>query len=270
MKNRILKISFSLVPVLLFMFACEEIIEIELNSSNPNIVIEGNVTDQPGPYQVKITQTTDYYNPDSIPTISNAEVQISDNLGNTEVLTKLGNGLYETQAIQGTPGRTYTLQVLHDGESYNATSFMPHAINIDSFYYTQEEGNFRDKNNYKLVCVFKDNAGIDDYCRIKVFKNNELESGYFLYNGRLSDGNRIEFDRFRVQEIKQNDKIQLDLLTIDKTVYEYYSTLSDAIASDPRGLGSSEVLANPNSNISGGALGYFGAYPLRTDSLVIK
>lgn len=269
MKRKNYTLIMLLISLFLIFTACEEIVVIDLNSSDPKIVIEGTITDQPGPCLVKIAQTTDYYNPDSIPTISGAQVQISDNAGQVEILTEISPGIYKTKVLKGVPGRTYTLTVSHENEIYQAVSTMSEAIEIDSLYYTYNDMGIRG-SQYELVCVFQDKPGIEDYCRIKVYKNNEPESSYFLYNGRLSDGNLIKFKGFRIEELEASDTIRVDLLTIDKSVYEYYSTLSDVIASDPRGMISTEVPANPNSNLSGGALGYFGAYTVRTDSIVIK
>ena len=265
---------FKVIPIVmctLALLGCEEVIEINLNSSDPKIVIEGTVTDQVGPYVVKISQTTDYYNPGDYPLISGADVTISDNYGNTDRLVETESGIYQTDSLQGIPGRTYSLHVELNGESYTAVSTMPVAIEIDSLYYTQEENGFRKDSDeqYEVTCVFTDRTGTDDFCRLKIYRNNAVEVGYALYNGRLSDGNVIEFDRFQA-EFEENDRVKIQLYSIDPATYEYYSTLSEVLASDSRGIISTEVPANPVSNLSGDALGYFGAFTVRSDSIVIK
>ena len=47
-------ISFSFSLMLLV--SCTKVINVNLNSAAPDIVIEGNVNDGPGPYQVKLSQ----------------------------------------------------------------------------------------------------------------------------------------------------------------------------------------------------------------------
>ena len=37
----------------LLLFSCTKVINVNLNNANPNIVIEGVVSDAPGPYQVQ-------------------------------------------------------------------------------------------------------------------------------------------------------------------------------------------------------------------------
>ena len=57
------------------------------------------------------------------------------------------------------------------------------------------------------------------------------------------------------------DSIACQLMTIDRPVYEYFSSLR----AGQRGG------ANPRSNISGGCLGYFAAGSVtRTDTIVFK
>ncbi len=94
------------------LLSCEKVIDIDLKNSEPQIVIDGTVNDRPGPYTVKISKTGDYYKPSSFPAVAGADVTISDNAGNTETLSEVTDGIYQTLYIQGIPSRTYTLKVI--------------------------------------------------------------------------------------------------------------------------------------------------------------
>ena len=255
----------------LLLSSCEELINIDLNSADPKIVIEGTVTDQPGPYRVTVTKTTDYYNPGTYPTVSGAQVTISDDLGFSEELQEIENGVYQTINLQGVSDRIYTLTVMAEGQTYSAVSSMPQPTEIDSLYYEKSEGGPRqkDKEGYNLIVVFRDEPGVEDFKRIKVFRNGILQSGYFLYNGRLSDGNLIEYNRIRT-DFELGDFVSIELLSIDKATYEYYSTLGNAAASSSVSKIQTKIPANPNSTLSGDALGYFGAFTVRPDSIFIE
>lgn len=263
--------TFFITSLILLSFSCEEVINVDLNSADPKIVIEGTVTDQPGPYTVTITKTTDYYNPGSYPTVSGARVSIADDLGFSEQLHETTAGIYQTVNLQGTSGRTYTLTVIAEGKTYRAVSFMPQPTEIDSLFYKKVEEGIRpkDKDGYNLVIRFTDQPGVEDFKRIKIFRNSKLQDGYFLYNGRLSDGNVIEYDRIHA-DFELNDFVFVELLSIDKATYEYYSTMSNATASSGGSKIQTKIPANPNSNLSGNALGYFGAFTVRPDSVWIK
>ena len=78
----------------------------------PSLVVEGQITDQPGPYTVKLTRTANY----SIRSLNlletGATVSIEDNQGNKETLKEqAGGGTYATSAtgIRGVAGRSYKL-----------------------------------------------------------------------------------------------------------------------------------------------------------------
>ena len=180
------------------------------------------------------------------------------------------NQFIGTEVLQiQTANNIYDLSVEIGGENYQASSTMPIALEIDSLYNIYEKRGFRG-DVYSFGCIFTDNPGVEDYCRLKIYRNNDADPTYFLYNGRLSDGNTIEYERFRRLELELNDVVKVELLSIDKDVYEYYSTLSNVVASEPRMIGSTQVPANPISNINSDVLGYFGAYTVRTDSIIVR
>ena len=95
-------ISFFRSFLLFFaLFSCTKVINVNLNNANPNIVIEGIVSDAPGPYQVKLTQTVNFSDPNIFPPVTGAIVKITDSiLGVTDSLTEAVPGTYVTQKLQ--------------------------------------------------------------------------------------------------------------------------------------------------------------------------
>src|SRR5436305_10635659 len=61
--------QFFAACISLFLFSCTKVIQVDLNSANTNIVIEGIVSDAAGPYQVKLTQTVNFSDPNSFPPV---------------------------------------------------------------------------------------------------------------------------------------------------------------------------------------------------------
>lgn len=260
------KIIYIIIFPMLFA-SCEKVIDIDLNSADPQIVIEGTITDQSGPYTVKISQTTDYFNPEKSPTISYAIVNITDSEGNFETLLETEPGIYQTSTMQGVIGRTYELYVNIDNEEYKATSYLPFVTNIDSLSYDKSPSIMGNNDgNYLVTCYFHDYENIENYYRIKLYKNSELSENFDLIDDQLQDGKFINYGRLR-DEIVLNDTIVVELMNIDEDLYDYYNTLS-SILND--GGMSSATPANPNSNISNGALGYFGAYSYTQQTIIIE
>jgi hypothetical protein len=267
-KNLLLIIIFSL-----WMISCEEPINVDLNNVSPRIVIEGIVTDQAGPYTVKISKTGNFFEANEFPSVSGASVIIVDNKGLIDSLIETTSGNYQTSILQGTVGNTYTLIVKLDGKEYKSVTTMLNPTNIDSltYKYNPNTGPGQGKNGgYDLHCYFKDKPEIRDYCLLKLYINGIKDDSYFLYTGKYNSDEFVDYNRFR-QRFKKNDTIKIELLNLEFSVYDYFSTLNDIMSSEGmRGIASTGTPANPNTNISNGALGYFAAYPVKTDSLIIK
>ena len=67
---------------LMILSSCTEEIDIDLNSSDPQIVIEGSVSTA-GESLIKITESVNFDESNDFPKVRNAFVEISDNLGNS-------------------------------------------------------------------------------------------------------------------------------------------------------------------------------------------
>lgn len=86
--------------------SCEKVITLDLKDESKRIVVEGGVSNQAGPYTVRVSQSVDFYQPGSGAVIANATVTLGDDTGSSETLTYAGNGNYQTKSIKGMVGRT--------------------------------------------------------------------------------------------------------------------------------------------------------------------
>jgi len=255
---------FSLITIVTacFLSSCQKVIKLKLDTSPSQIVIQGNVYDQPGPYTINITKSVSFDQSNVYPAVTGAAVTISDNVGNTEVSNEISPGNYLTSTIQGVPGRTYNLTVNIDGQTYKASSTMPKPVSIDSIYYTKSPFG----KDEQLTVKFLDPADTINYYRLVEFINGVQQDRFSIAGDRLYQGNPIIFT-FPVQDdndkkLVTGDQIAVWLESIDKNVYEYFRT---ARADGPH----STSPANPVSNISNGALGYFNAGTVRKATSVV-
>ncbi len=260
-----------IISILFLFSSCEDVIDIDLDSVEPQIVIEGTISNHVGPYFVKIIETTDYFNPTESITINNAIVTISDSEGNEETLTRTGPGIYETATIQGVIGRTYKLNVNIEGEEYEASSYMPDTTSIDFITYNKATLFQGEPEDIYVLASFNDTKDISNYYRLKLYIDSELTNEIHITNDEWQDGKNITYgmliESALIDDVFVLDNIEIELLNIDEHVYEYYSTLN-ALIEDMFIFSSTP--ANPNSNISNGALGYFGAYSSTQESIIIR
>ena len=100
-----------LFPLLL---SCVTEYQPDVVSLPPTLVVEGQITDQPGPYTVKLTRTADYSYRAINLLETGAVVSIEDNQGNRETLREQApGGTYQTRVggIRGVAGRSYKLVI---------------------------------------------------------------------------------------------------------------------------------------------------------------
>ena len=248
--------------ILLFMglfYSCEKVIDLNLKTSSSQIVIQGTIYDHPGPFRVNITKSVNFDESNTYPAVTGAIVKISDNTGFSEYLTEDSAGIYATSQLEGIPGRTYSINVNADGQTYTATSTMFPAVEIDSIFIKNKFGTVTSIN-----ILFKDPVNTLNYYRLIDFINMKqqpsiMSSSDFGFDGKIITG-RIFYDE---KYLKSGDTLTFWLESIDKGVYDYFRTASNS------GGGQEASPANPVSNISNHALGFFSACTVRKKSFLM-
>lgn len=268
-----MKNIFLIILSLFLVTSCEKEIDLDLEDQSGQIVIEGNITDQAGPYFVKITKSVAFTQTNQYPAVTNAQVILSDNTGQTETLQYAGNGNYKTSAFVGQPGRIYTLTINAEGKQYTAQSTMPQAVSFDGL--EQDSFLVAGQTSYTLLPLFTDPATLGNRYLFVYTVNSNPKKFFSEFSDNVNNGlpNQrpllLPNDDSNANDIKvvAGDVIHVEMQCIDDKVYTYYSALLQLSGSGP---GGGITPANPPSNISNGALGYFSAHTVRTRTAVIQ
>ncbi|MFC4231248.1 DUF4249 domain-containing protein [Parasediminibacterium paludis] len=257
--------KYSLLIALTAFAACTKVIDINLNDAAPQLVIQGNVTNQAGITTVSISKSVNYSQDNVFPTVSGAVVTIKDSTtGITTPLAEITPGIYQTATIVGTPGHIYLLNVLVNGATYKASSTMPSPVTLDSITFQVNSGFGQTLIN--PMPNFQDPAGINNNYQFIQTINSKITKKIFVFDDRLSDGRYISRQLFNDSAyIQPKDTVQLEMRCIDKNVYEYFKQLSGL---DPTN-GQPTAPTNPVSNISGGVLGYFSAQTTQKKKAIV-
>jgi hypothetical protein len=258
-------INFAYWVVSLLAFsACKKVININLNSTTPQYVVMGNVVDQPGPYLVTITKSINFDQDNVFPTVSGAVVVITDITANqVDTLTETSPGNYNTHIISGTSGHTYKLYVNTAGNIFTASSTMPALITLDSLY-TQPSP--FGGSHPQLVPVYTDPVlkGVNyHYYHFVEYKNDTESTDVLVRNDALING-QVTKQNIGGDELNPGDSVALYMECIDSGVYTYFSTLRLTENQN------SATPANPLTNLTGGALGYFSAHTTSFKSLIVN
>src|SRR5665647_3379895 len=116
----------------------------------------------------------------------------------------------------------------------------------------------------EIHCFFRDPLEKNFY-RAYIYTNgNRGYEDYKLYDDQYTNGKQTDL---QVKRAHIRDIIRVDLFSLDKSTYEYYKTFNDLIHSNPI-FGSTPM--NPNTNLTNGALGFFGACAISTKTIIIS
>ena len=259
--------------LLLLTLSCQKEIELDYRDIEPVVSIEGRVTNEQ--VYVLITRTRSMNDSVKGRGIGGAVVTISSEDGTEQLVYDARDGYYRpASGMKGVPGRTYRLDVTLDGHQYAASSTMPRQSSIVSTQFiwqplldngmlmyemwaSDPEPDVRNYYWYRVDRRAKDpkvrqKQGTDAY-RWSSFDdrgaiNARIYRDIMCVNEEMMDGQDIEDDQLK-SILFDGDTITLQLMTIDRAMFEYYQSLSVG----------QRMGANPISNISGGCLGYFAA-----------
>ena len=260
--------AFILVIVAALNFGCEKEIDLQLPEFESRIVIEGAITNLPGPYLIRVTKTVPYLGKDTLPAVTGASLIINDDAGNRDTLLEISPGYYQTQSLQGVIGRTYYLEAKIEGQIISASDKMNRVNPVDSLTYEYLDGLIFLDDGYYVTAYATEPAGIGDYFKFNFYQNDSLYDGLdalFFSDDRTVDGNAAEiFFPFTQQS---GDTVKLEIVSLSNGAYDYYLTMQSLLNSAGSPFGSPPQ--NIYTNLSNDALGFFQANAIESREMII-
>lgn len=247
--------------------SCEDKLQFSPEDPVFKYVIEGIVQNETGSCKVTISQSKNFEDANTFVGVSKAVVQI-ENKGLARVLTETSPGIYQDLGLKGVPGQTYKLTVKIGNQEFNAVSKMPAVVRFVSF-----SVNAADYDPVRTVTKigFKDPPGLGNYYWFQELINNNLQRRFKVLSDEFVDGQNIsEYlvyenrTKDATKNIMKGDKLIAEMHCIEAPVYTYLFSLSGA-----DGSGEGLPAANPQGNISGGALGFFSAQTVERKTVVV-
>ncbi|MFN5422449.1 MAG: DUF4249 domain-containing protein [bacterium] len=291
----ILKLRYFVCGILFFTASsCEKDINIELDPSQPKVVIDATIENERNPI-VYLSKSLDYFTKispealsdaflhDAIIVVSDGSSQIQ--LKEYSVKGEQGVMIYyytvTTQDISflGKINNTYTMTIDVNGERYVATTNIPDTTRrIDSLWW-QPVPFSKKPDEMNIFIKATDRPGLGDYIRYftKVNSQAYLPGFNSVYDDQIIDGRTysIAIDKgFDKNEgfndstayFKRGDTVMIKLCNIDKQTYDFWRTFEFSYQSIGNPFSSpTRILSNFNND----ALGYFGGYAAQYRRVII-
>ncbi|WP_418263548.1 DUF4249 domain-containing protein [Flavobacterium faecale] len=211
---------------LLFLSSCEEVVQVDLNTTEPKLVIEATIKWLKGTsgndQKIKLTTTTSYFS-NQIPTVSGAIITVKNSSNTTFNFIEVGNtGEYICNNFIPKIEETYTLTINYKGAIYTATETLKSVAPIEEV--TQKnDGGFTGKD-IQLKTFFTDPANATNYYLYQYSYTNKIKQNFYGDEDSYFQGNRF-FSLSQSDDIKAGDEVQITHYGISKTYYNYMNIL---------------------------------------------
>ena len=251
-----------LIFSLLLFFSCEKTVILDEDQFESVMVIEGLITNELKQHSIQISRTGSFYATGENPPVSGAIVQVTDQEGLTHIYEEIADGQYVAQeAFAGRIGQSYTLNIEVEGQTYTASETMNAPLDIQEITYRINEDEQEDPDEeglfYELLLYATEPQETKEYYMFNFFRNGEPEN----FNGEeiyLWDDEYLGESLNGVPSpmyFAEGDVARVEVHSISLHAYKYFADLYNNINNDG-GMFSGQP-ANPRSNLSGGAVGYF-------------
>ncbi|MFI5133681.1 MAG: DUF4249 domain-containing protein [Chitinophagales bacterium] len=279
-----------------FFIGCEKIVSFKLDNVAPKLVVEATIENNQPPVVI-LSQSLDYFSNISPAILANSFVHNADIYVSNGVLThKLKeysmslSGAYNfyyysidssnlATAFTGQLNKAYSLRITWQGKDYNAITTIPALRKqIDSLFWKPAPPH-NDSNKVSLMVKVTDPPGYGDYVRYFTKRNHEpfypgLTS---VFDDQVIDGTTYEIQVDRGVDrnashpddyvfFNKGDTVTLKLCNIDKATFDFWRTMEFSYTNLGNPFSSPTQVI---SNLSNGALGYFGGYAAQFRTIII-
>ena len=252
--------------VLLALSACEEVIDIDLNSSDPVLVADGAI-ETGETASIRLSYTSDYFDENTPVSETEAEVLLTSSSGAAEPLIHTGEGYYTGNNIIGTVGDEYTLSLKVNGNTFEGSTRLFTPSSILDIKVLEADMPGKSDDQYELEITFSNNVTEENYYLIKYFVNGSVQEEDFsvLSHDYFANEEVVTYNPMRPL-FDEGDEVQVQLFSIDEGTYTYYSQLQDISGKGPGG----STPFNPQSNLGDNIMGYFRAWSMDSQTITIQ
>ncbi|WP_372755199.1 DUF4249 domain-containing protein [Mariniflexile sp.] len=206
----------------LSVFTCEDVIELDLNTAEPRLVIDASIKwykDTSGKNQfIKLSLTAPYYSTE-IPPATGATVTVSDQFNNVfNFVEEENSGIYKNLTFIPTIDGVYKLKIVYNNETYTATETLMPVVDIDRVEQKNDTGFSGDET--ELKAYYSDQKDIKNYYLFEFINIETNIVNIEVYDDKFTDGNQI-FAYYSNEDIVKGDELVIQNHGISQRYYEY-------------------------------------------------
>lgn len=260
----------------IFFTGCEEVVDVDLDTAPPKLVIEASVNWEKGTTGakqiIKLSTTTGYFE-NVIPKVSGATVFIKNSANQQFNFIEIPkSGQYVCNNFKPVINEQYTLTVISNGNTYTASETLKPVAPITRIEQNNEGGIAGDE--IEIRAFYNDPDSEDNFYLFKYVYSNKVTSSYYVSEDKFYQGNEF-FSDSDDEDLKIGDEIELTHYGISKEYFNYMSILVSIAGSNVGG-----PFQSPPATVKGNImnttdknnypLGYFALSEIQTKKYIIK
>lgn len=228
-RNLKLQSNFIAIIALLGLFtSCEDVIDVKLDTAEPKLVVDASINWQKGTsgsYQrILLSTTTDFFSND-IPTVSNAEIFIT-NLNSGQIFnfieSSIDLGVYECFDFIPVINDEYELTIVYGNETFKAKEPLISVPTIE--FIEQERFDVFGTALVQIKYFFQDNADEDNYYLSRFDNPNAAVPEYGVNEDRFTQGNLMS-GVIIDDELEAGQELTISLHGISEQYFNYMRIL---------------------------------------------
>ena len=252
--------------MLLFLVACEDVVQIDVPETDPRLVIEGWVYDNQDTQTIVLRNSIAYFTAGTLPPETEAQVMVTTASGERFTFVERKAGVYQA-SFRGSVGESYTLNIeTLAGQQYvSAPQEMLPVPPLDSVYAIRGDST-EEGADYHPAWDYTDPAGVENYYRWRFYINDSLQNKIeesLVVSDEFIDGKTIIGAEFlNPLSLSTGDTLTIEQLSLTREAYNFLIQV-EQLAGNTGGLFDTQpdpVRANV-TNVNQAqdyVLGYFG------------
>lgn len=263
-------------------FACEEVIDVDLEQGETLLVVDGKITNENKQHIIRLTTTAPYFDSNATPAVNGAVVTLNvydanNILVDSDSLQEIGtSGNYATKTFSGNIDHKYVITIKAMNEEYQAESILRRIPPIDSITYKYKEAEGPFEAGYFIYYNGIEYEGLGDHYLFRVSRNGKEYSRpnqLYFASDELVDGNYIGDLDMTPEPFELGDTIFVQSFSMNADQYKFYLELSTQVnnggifASPPANVRTNIKNINPKGKK---AVGYFSANGTEKRTILIQ
>ncbi|AUS05134.1 DUF4249 domain-containing protein [Pseudotamlana carrageenivorans] len=224
----------SLMAISGLFLSCTDVIEVEVPTADPRLVIEASLDWEKGSLgnvqMVKLSTTTPYFDSDQPNAVTNAVVSVT-RLSTNDVYNFINqnDGTYTTTQFEPVFNENYALTVQYNNETYTATETLLPTTPITYINQSRSGGFLSDA--LELNVHFEDPEEEDNFYILRFLRQGDLYPELRDVSDEFLNGNEINIfyekrDDDEGGEFKPGDVVDINLFNVSERYYKFIQLLN--------------------------------------------